>query len=898
MDVDNDINELIESGQLRSGTPLRRSGVDTPTRRRSLRTRTRASADKSEQSSTVTRVTQTQTTEIRYAQAGKTSNDSDASADYSDTDSKKETSSRKSYSRRTVVNGASVSEEDTDVVTVKEVEPRNVVTSTETPIQDAGYSSDEGGKSRLTAYDIYKSVEDYWEVFPKTDYTYSRSSTDRKEISPGVINPPNMSRRSLHPRTIPSVSDLRRKSPTKLHIMKREVVKNDAASRYFTETKSDGYVSEKLKRWSAIDSDVDEVDEKFSAHKASTSASAEKKSVIVTKLITIWTYITTILTSARKSLTTASQRVNSVFRRERYVEEAHFSSIQLESEQQPSAWLRFQGLMLYWATCFQTWVVAWLLYWLHGGQDHVTSERRQRKKYLQLFLLGLLPLLILLGGGLVSYIRRSPVENFSSILERVGAVTESWLHFPQIDFRDNDEHTIHKENVKGYSFAPFDEKLIVKKVLSSSEFQKLIQSQNHLESQQAELETQLNGLEADDTRYKAALNEEQMEQQKRLMVEVDRIKMQVDNLFNEQQRIKNTQHSVHAEFNIWQKKIRDLSSRLRLLQEARIHTIKKMEQCCKKQLPAFTPLDIENHVIKFLSGLFSSEEEVINNVPEIHNWVHKLFVARDELEARLANLTVKLSDGAKEAANYSADIIMTSVSEKIREEFVRQHQDPIIGSYFSKVTEHTECDSNDGLSYSDVQKIVDRALAKYDADKTGMVDYALESSGGSILSTRCTENYQAKTAMLTIMGWFHWYPSAVSPRTVIQPGVVPGNCWAFTGGQGFLVIQLSAWIKITAFSIEHIPRSLSPTGKLDSAPRDFRVLGLKHENDEFPMEIGKYQFQENGTSLQYFKVQRPDLPPFNIVELQIQTNHGNMEYTCLYRFRVHGIRVSEKDVRR
>lgn len=29
-----------------------------------------------------------------------------------------------------------------------------------------------------------------------------------------------------------------------------------------------------------------------------------------------------------------------------------------------------------------------------------------------------------------------------------------------------------------------------------------------------------------------------------------------------------------------------------------------------------------------------------------------------------------------------------------------------------------------------------KALARYDADKTGLFDYALESAGGSILSTR------------------------------------------------------------------------------------------------------------------------------------------------------------------
>jgi hypothetical protein len=34
-----------------------------------------------------------------------------------------------------------------------------------------------------------------------------------------------------------------------------------------------------------------------------------------------------------------------------------------------------------------------------------------------------------------------------------------------------------------------------------------------------------------------------------------------------------------------------------------------------------------------------------------------------------------------------------------------------------------------------VRAIVDEALAKYDADKTGLVDYALESSGKPIIDT-------------------------------------------------------------------------------------------------------------------------------------------------------------------
>lgn len=58
---------------------------------------------------------------------------------------------------------------------------------------------------------------------------------------------------------------------------------------------------------------------------------------------------------------------------------------------------------------------------------------------------------------------------------------------------------------------------------------------------------------------------------------------------------------------------------------------------------------------------------------------------------------------------------------------------------------------------------------------------------------------------------------------ILQPDVHAGQCWAFKGESGYLVIQLAVPIRPTAFSLEHIPKSLSTTGKIDSAPRDFEV---------------------------------------------------------------------------
>ncbi|XP_032728736.1 SUN domain-containing protein 1 isoform X6 [Lontra canadensis] len=192
-----------------------------------------------------------------------------------------------------------------------------------------------------------------------------------------------------------------------------------------------------------------------------------------------------------------------------------------------------------------------------------------------------------------------------------------------------------------------------------------------------------------------------------------------------------------------------------------------------------------------------------------------------------------------------------------------------------------------GITEAQARVIVNNALKLYSQDKTGMVDFALESGGGSILSTRCSETYETKTALISLFGIPLWYFSQ-SPRVVIQPDIHPGNCWAFRGSQGYLVVRLSMKIHPTTFTLEHIPKTLSPTGNITSAPKDFAVYGLDNEYQEEGQLLGQFVYDQEGESLQMFHVlKRPD-GAFQIVELRILSNWGHPEYTCLYRFRVHG----------
>ncbi|XP_040002748.1 SUN domain-containing protein 1 isoform X2 [Xiphias gladius] len=196
----------------------------------------------------------------------------------------------------------------------------------------------------------------------------------------------------------------------------------------------------------------------------------------------------------------------------------------------------------------------------------------------------------------------------------------------------------------------------------------------------------------------------------------------------------------------------------------------------------------------------------------------------------------------------------------------------------------------DRIKEQDILKLGDKGsgtdLGRPMADK--MADFALETQGASVISTRCSETYRIRSACVTLFGFPLWYPSE-SPRTVIQghPVLLPGKCWAFHGVQGTLVISLSHPIRITHVTLDHLPRYNSPTGRIDSAPKDFEVYGMKNDTEEGTL-LETFTYDEEGESTQTFKLPNPSDEVYRFVELRVLSNWGHVEYTCLYRFRVHG----------
>ncbi|XP_044037106.1 SUN domain-containing protein 1 isoform X2 [Siniperca chuatsi] len=288
---------------------------------------------------------------------------------------------------------------------------------------------------------------------------------------------------------------------------------------------------------------------------------------------------------------------------------------------------------------------------------------------------------------------------------------------------------------------------------------------------------------------------------------------------------------------------------------------------------------VSSQVRKELQALFfgsggSGEEQ--GEVPEsLIYWLSQRYVSTPDLQASLASLELSILRNVSLQMDLNRAQTLGEAESQAK---------TIVQMVTGTVQQSATAE---GLTEEQVKLIVQNALRLYSQDRTGQVDYALESGGGSILSTRCSETYETKTALMSLFGLPLWYFSQ-SPRVVIQPDVYPGNCWAFKGSQGYLVIRLSLRILPTSFCVEHIPKALSPTGNITSAPQNFTVFGLDDEYQEEGKLLGHYIYQEDGESLQTFPVMEQNDKTFQIIEVRVLSNWGHPEYTCMYRFRVHG----------
>jgi SUN domain-containing protein 1/2 len=112
------------------------------------------------------------------------------------------------------------------------------------------------------------------------------------------------------------------------------------------------------------------------------------------------------------------------------------------------------------------------------------------------------------------------------------------------------------------------------------------------------------------------------------------------------------------------------------------------------------------------------------------------------------------------------------------------------------------------------------------------------------------------------------------------------------GRYATLTINLAEPVQIKSVTMEHAPRDLTPTP--DTAIRDFRVIGYEGTDaNGTPIPLGSFRYEIDGPrTLQDFEVESEHneaLYLMKSVTLAIDSNWG-ADYSCLYRFRVHGDR--------
>ncbi|KAI1291973.1 SUN domain-containing protein 1 [Halotydeus destructor] len=354
---------------------------------------------------------------------------------------------------------------------------------------------------------------------------------------------------------------------------------------------------------------------------------------------------------------------------------------------------------------------------------------------------------------------------------------------------------------------------------------------------------------------------------------VENMNTEMQALRDELDRIKTEAGEVKVSTNVDRDKSNEKYEELRTQYAALNEELNNVKSNCCSNQSAITGL-ISQQIGSFWSQIFPGLSASQNEV-EFAQQVKDALLALMLQTAHKVNIDVKQSTGE----------LNKRYEENIK--FVLTRLDQIVTERAAEVEHRNEAA---GVTIDEVKQLIRTSLEIYDADKTGLPDFALEPAGGSVVNIRCSETFDPTGIQYRILGIPVW-SSANSPRTVIQPTISPGECWAFKGFQGHLVIRLSEKIRPTSFTYEHIPRQISRDGKIASAPSKFQVRGLDHEDDKLGDVLGNYEYADNGHPLQNFVIQDPNPKSYQFIELVVQSNHGHPEYTCLYRFRVHGKRV-------
>jgi hypothetical protein len=237
---------------------------------------------------------------------------------------------------------------------------------------------------------------------------------------------------------------------------------------------------------------------------------------------------------------------------------------------------------------------------------------------------------------------------------------------------------------------------------------------------------------------------------------------------------------------------------------------------------------------------------------------------------------------------------------------------------------------------NDVAQLIDLSLAMVAADHgVPLPDYALAQGGAEVILHFTSLSWLLADATIgDTEDAIEELLQASSPYNALQPSVSEGagHCWPMAGSSGRLTVRLKTPIRVTAITIDHLPSSVAPMRQIrgmdnansrdiasqqrsTSALKRFVIYGLSGESDEDEvnkMLLGSFEFDASNDAppTQTFHLRKfmyiegndgesnEDIRKVEtatpIVMLHVLDNHGHPDYTCIYRFRVHGYVVPVK----
>ena len=240
-----------------------------------------------------------------------------------------------------------------------------------------------------------------------------------------------------------------------------------------------------------------------------------------------------------------------------------------------------------------------------------------------------------------------------------------------------------------------------------------------------------------------------------------------------------------------------------------------------------------------------------------------------------------------------------------------------------------------------IHHMVDSITSNWSKDVLARPDFALHSAGAQVIPSLTSATYSISPGGIVgkAVGFVtgSGYASGLSPINALHPYNYAGRCWPFKGSEGQLGVKLARRTCISDITIDHVAKEVA--FDLRSTPRQMEVWGLVEGQDNlakvagwladrqrrrsdavesgYPMDpkdeewevpkhlpkdvqyvrVAKFLYDVHSTrNVQTFPVDsevRALGIDFGVVVLVIKNNWGRPEYTCLYRFRVHGDMVGE-----